>query len=665
MLLGLAGLVVDVGRAYDLYASMQRAAEAGALAGVLYMPGYYNTVRPGDVDSAVSRASKEIVMNGFGTVLSPTASACIPGAVISICTVAGKSDDLQVTITQTLDLVLLSGLGVQPVTLSATAQAEYLPPIQIGARLNYFGDQVECYNTPSNPDPTQTHSCSVGSAGTLQSFLASFNGPSGLKENGDPFVYCEEGPAYPSSPDGSSSSYTAYNGYTTNHPTYGDPIANHCGAPDPGVTPGNPDQQPPGFAGEATKNTSHPGGYNYLISVPAGIDAASIWVFNPSFIPSGTGGTFDHFNVGQSGDTTFFIGSNGRGIQDYTGLFDAPPFFFNVTYSLYQVTSLYGRSSDQLVGSALTYPPYDDEESDLTAHGCTTGQVYYPYWNGSATTNTYNPPIAAGSGCLTLSTSTPGSGFSTSAPAPCWQQWCALYSNLAPGTYRLVIEATGLVSTTSAYTSTLTSGFGAHIYALKVCPSTSTTPISCPDGAVGGNPGLQLAAWNNMDFYFSSQLSNGPPNPADPSTTCTTQAAPTTGYTCLDLACIPTAYAGRTLSVQFFDPGDGSGDLYIGLAEAGVGSASVSYPGLAPTYISTIDGDTVVQAHFSSPAYTAFNGIWLTAAVTLPPDYTGNCQAGSSGTGWWQMIYASANGTPGDQVGVKFSLTGSPIHLLE
>ena len=54
VLLGLAGLTVDVARAYDLYARMQRAAEAGALAGVLYMPSYYDIVRPNDVDSAVS-----------------------------------------------------------------------------------------------------------------------------------------------------------------------------------------------------------------------------------------------------------------------------------------------------------------------------------------------------------------------------------------------------------------------------------------------------------------------------------------------------------------------------------------------------------------------------------------------------------------------------------
>jgi Flp pilus assembly protein TadG len=76
VLLGLAGLTIDVARAYDLYARMLRAAEAGALAGVVYLPNHYNTVRNGDVDSAILRASKEVVKNGFGTVLSPTASAC-------------------------------------------------------------------------------------------------------------------------------------------------------------------------------------------------------------------------------------------------------------------------------------------------------------------------------------------------------------------------------------------------------------------------------------------------------------------------------------------------------------------------------------------------------------------------------------------------------------
>ena len=331
VLLGLAGLTIDVARAYDLYARMQRAAEAGALAGVLYMPSYYSTPRPNDIDSAVSRASKEVVKNGFGSVLANDVSDCSnPTAVLQICQVTGRSDDLQVIVTQTFDLVLLSGLGLQPVTLSASAQAEYLPPAQIGARLNYFGDQVECYDSTTNPDPTQTHSCSVGSSGALQSFVGVFNGPDELKENGDPYVYCEEGPSY-TQPDGSANAYTAYNGDVTNHPQWTDGITNHCGQPT-GIEPGNPDQQPQGFTGEVTKSTNHPGGYNYLVNVPQGIGNATLWVYNPSFIPWSTNAIFDHFN---SGSSNYFIGPNGTGITATNGYYDAPPFYYYITYSLY------------------------------------------------------------------------------------------------------------------------------------------------------------------------------------------------------------------------------------------------------------------------------------------------------------------------------------------
>jgi hypothetical protein len=658
VLIGLAGLAIDATRAYDLYARMQRAAEAGALAGVLYMPAYYNSVRPGDTDSAVSRASKEVVKDGYGTVLSPTTSACSTTAEVSICPVIGKSDDLVVTIRETLDLVLLSGLGVQPVNLSVSGQAEYLPPLQIGSRLNYFGDQVECYNSTSNPDPTQTHSCTPGTSGTLQSFLGAFNGPDDLKENGDPYVYCEEGPSYSTTPDGGANSYTTYNGDNTNHPTYAaGSISNHCGLPNPGVTPGNPDQQPPGYTGEATKNTAHPGAYNYFINVPSSVGNTAIWVYNPSFIPTGTGGSFDHFNNNSS---NYFIGPNGTGIAAYDGHYDAPPFYFNITYSLYQVSAFFDRTSDTLVGTPLVYPPYDAVSADLGLNGCGAGQVYYPYWNGSATQNSYNPPVVPGAGCINLSTATPGTGYGVNDPAPCWQQWCALFNNLAPGTYRLAIEATGLPSHTANYTSTLQSGYGGHEYALKVCPATAITAISCSDAATGGNPGIQLSSWNNMSVYFSANLGTLPPNPLDPSTTCITQATPGTNYTCLDLVCIPTAYAGRSLTVQFFDPGDGGGNLYVGLAEAGVGTSAVTYPAVPALYISTIDGDTLVHVHFNG--YNAFNGLWLTAAITLPASYTGVCTPGQTQTGWWQMVYAGNN--PGDNVGISFSLTGSPVHLL-
>lgn len=201
VLLGLAGLAIDVARAYDLYAKMQRAAEAGALAGVLYMPNNYNVARtPGDGLSAVQRASAEVVKDGLGSayaVTTPQSTACptpVSSVEVAVCPVSNTPTDLEVFVTEHMSVVLLDGLGVQPITLQAKAQAEYLNPVQIGSRESYFGDQVEC--SPANSSNTNTSACQPGDAGNhLQYFMATMNGPAELKESGDPYVYCAEGNA--------------------------------------------------------------------------------------------------------------------------------------------------------------------------------------------------------------------------------------------------------------------------------------------------------------------------------------------------------------------------------------------------------------------------------------------------------------------------------------
>src|SRR5258708_39319615 len=177
VLLGLAGLAVDATRAYDLYARMQRAAEAGALAGDLYMPTNYNTPRTvSDPNSAISRASQEVVKNGFGTVLSNNLPATYFGCPnspssfeIAVCPISTRQSNLRVMITEQLSVVLLGALGVQPITLRASGQAEHLSPIQIGGRANFFGDQTECSSG------TSTSYCDPGASGThLNDFFATF-----------------------------------------------------------------------------------------------------------------------------------------------------------------------------------------------------------------------------------------------------------------------------------------------------------------------------------------------------------------------------------------------------------------------------------------------------------------------------------------------------------
>ncbi|HLJ82078.1 MAG TPA: Tad domain-containing protein, partial [Ktedonobacterales bacterium] len=687
MLLGLAGLAIDVARAFDLYARMVRAAEAGVLAGVLYMPTFYDQPTPAGIgtspESAVSRASEEIVKNGLGSVLPNNVSDCpspVTSVEVAICQVPGKVNDLKVTITETLSITLLSGLGVQPVTLSASAQSEYLPSVQLGARLNYFGDQVECYLNSGLPNPTATTHCNTGdnSKTHLQNFLATIKGPQTLKEFGDPMVYCEEGSAASPGPETSPGAYTTYNGVRTNHPQWSTTravIQQHCGLPVSGGNAGNPDFQPSGFDGPATAGTAHEGGYNYEIVVPPGITTTTVWVFNPSFIPndtlsdpSGDGNSgFDYINP--SGKDPFGNGVtyNGRHV-------DAPPFFFDMTYTLYQVQSLYDRTADVETDSTV-FPAYDGYSADTSLHGCTgTRPAYDPYWSGQDTGNSYYAGTFTsgdGKGCFDLATNTaPPWETRPKVGKPCFMMWCQITTSaLQPNsTYRLVVEATGQTVNDPrvSYTSTTTDGAGSHSYAVKVCTNATVTPISCSGGASGGNPGVTIFGWNNMEMDVTSPLARLTPNASNPSTTCASGTLDL-NYTCVDLGCIPTAYAGRLVNVQLFDPGDGNGNIYIGVVPPSGSGATVTYTAswiaTTPGYLQTHDGDQVVHAGFGS--YNALNGQWLEATLTLPSSYTGNCLAGAGGTGWWQLIYATDNSAqPFDWLNVQFSIVGSPIHLV-
>jgi len=699
VLLGLAGLAVDVANMYDLYARMQRAAEAGALAGVLYLPDYYSTaMSPGDGLDAVTRATMETVKNGFGTVI-PVGQADCPTPVgsveVAVCQVPGKSSDLRVTITEQLSLVLLAGLGVTPVTLQASAQSEYLPPVQIGSRGMYFGDQVEC-TSGTSPNLTLS-SCNYSSTSQThaQDFMATFDGPAELAESGDPYVYCMEGPGQLSPPAADPTSAPAtYNGYGTDHPqnpgvTNGwSAISQYCGEPVPGGKPGNPYYQPDGYNGPATANSPHPGGYNYYIGVTSTVSQASLWIFNPYYAPVNNTNPppLDHFI--DNGASNFYHGPLDEGLGQSTPFdgthHDAPLFFFTTTFSVYQVNSVYDRTSDQLIARE-DFAPLDGTPADLATHGCSSSQLYNPYWSGGNTQNTYYHPtgITPGAGCLSAPLSL------ALSPGCTWvMQWCQMYnestgkpvvlqgqSSTSTGIYRLVVEATGLDANTNVYDSQITDGWGQHSYAVKLCAGSPASPVNCSDGQ-GGNgtntsvsPSMYIFGWNNMDVTFQAPLTTATPSTSDPATSCVTSNA--YGYACMDLGCIPTAYAGRTVTISLYDPGDGSGNLFLGVTPPpGAGSTTtVTYPSYLSTQ--TYDGDTVFQAHYSN-GYRPLNGLWVDIALTLSPSYQGDCvtASGTSGNpGWWQLVYlttdAPGSGSqPTDKLAVSFTLVGSPVHLV-
>lgn len=435
-----------------------------------------------------------------------------------------------------------------------------------------------------------------------------------------------------------------------------------------------------------TAGTVHDGGYNYAINVSSAISSASLWIFNPYYMPQDNGGAVDHFQDSGTGAPNYYQGPKGEGIgNNFDGTHhDAPLFFFNTTYTLYRVTNLYDRSSDTKVWST-TYQPYDDMPADLLAHHCPSGTVYDPYWQGGTTPNTYynaaDIPQVGGSGAL--------GGCDT--PPACeqpqfdiiankmelnWSLWCnSGYTFTQPGLYRLVVEATGLPAETSAYNSTLQDGYGQHAYALKLCNGVPLSAVGCDNGAGGTgqytNTNLTIFGWNDVDITVQQTLGNATPNVNIPQNSCVSNT--NYNYACVDLGCIPSVYAGRTVTAQLFDPGDGGGDLYLGIVPPPGGGADVtipppSYAGVEVDSGATYDGDTVVHAHYSSNGVTPFNGLWLSFDIQLASTYSGSCPtsgvSGGSYSGWFQLVYMSNNGNPGDKLAIQFNLVGSPVHLV-
>lgn len=58
-----------------------------------------------------------------------------------------------------------------------------------------------------------------------------------------------------------------------------------------------------------------------------------------------------------------------------------------------------------------------------------------------------------------------------------------------------------------------------------------------------------------MDVIFQASLSGRQPNQNYPQTSCVQSNS--IQHSCVDLACIPSDYAGRSVTVSLFDVGDG------------------------------------------------------------------------------------------------------------
>lgn len=125
-LLLMAGLSIDVGYWYNKASDIQKAADAAALAGVVWLPNN---------GEAIANAKVAARRNGYDD--------ADPEIHVDVRRVPGTTRQLRVTITDdSVDSFFYQSLGGAAIELGRSATAEYLLPVPLGSPENSFGNDM-------------------------------------------------------------------------------------------------------------------------------------------------------------------------------------------------------------------------------------------------------------------------------------------------------------------------------------------------------------------------------------------------------------------------------------------------------------------------------------------------------------------------------------------
>ena len=133
VLLGFAGFAVDMSNWWFQAERLQRAADAGAHAGVVFLPA--------DVAGATTTARAEAAKNGY------TTTGAGANATITV-TQEPNPNRLRVKITTEVPTYFVGLLGVDSVELNREAVAEYVSPVPMGSPENRLGNDPEIGYNP-------------------------------------------------------------------------------------------------------------------------------------------------------------------------------------------------------------------------------------------------------------------------------------------------------------------------------------------------------------------------------------------------------------------------------------------------------------------------------------------------------------------------------------
>ncbi len=266
-LIALVGLIIDLGWYQSNVLRVQRAADAAALAGVVFLPGQVAT----GYTIAEQEATKNGYTDGSGTVVTPVQDP-------------GNPRRLNVTISTRVDTFFARIVGINTIPIARTASAEYVLPVPMGSPLNYYG--VGCIDMrAAGSDPLCITSGNSNSSSGVPNATASStalgrSAPSQLNSQGFWGVSFTMGG---DSRNGDAYLPTRVSGPTITNPEY------------------------------------DPAGYGYTVEIPGG-GGGRVYLFDPGFcgmpvVGSGRAGTGDEW-------TTNMGGSNPQSVSTYFNLYN-------------------------------------------------------------------------------------------------------------------------------------------------------------------------------------------------------------------------------------------------------------------------------------------------------------------------------------------------------
>ncbi len=162
-LLGLAGIVYDLGFARHEVSRAQRAADAAALAGVVFMPEHFDfySNQANAKEAAWETAERQ------GYIRAHVTPAKVPS----------KGSQLEVDITSVYTAAFMGIFGFSTLPIKVSAIAEYNTPLVMGAPEPYLG-VGSALAVQRSGDASMR----------MQGFWLSIHSPGTPKENGDPFM---------------------------------------------------------------------------------------------------------------------------------------------------------------------------------------------------------------------------------------------------------------------------------------------------------------------------------------------------------------------------------------------------------------------------------------------------------------------------------------------